>query len=271
MTQNGYIHRVAARVGVLHLPPVHNPAGSDFFMPSTLPEDLVPIDPKVYQSLTGSLIQAIQCRDEIRHLVSYLCSANHCPNTGDYNKALTVLKYLVSTPEIGRTYMSDDPTQIFLHSDASFAILPDGHSVEANMLTIGPNNAPFSTYAKSQSEVAPDPMSAEYYSACLAVRLYAHFAQLAAEIGFAQDGPATLFLDCQTAINLAIAPEITKKARHMNAKHHYIREAVTEDVIKIVHVKSPLMRCDIISKVFSTSKFKRGRDNLLNMQAHTSS
>ena len=113
-------------------------------------------------------------------------------------------------------------------------------------------------------------MSAEYYSACLAVRLYAHFAQFAVEIGFAQNGPATLFLDCQTAINLAVAPEITKKARHMNAKHHYIREAAVDDVINIVQVKSSLMRCDTISKVFSTSQFKRGRDNLLNMQAHAS-
>jgi hypothetical protein len=263
--QNDYIARVAGKVGVAHLPPVHNPAGPDFFVPSTSSEDLVPIPPDQYQSLTGSLVQMLHCRDELKHLISHLCSANHRPTAGDYNKALTVLVYLFSTPDIGRVYKFNDPTQIFLHADASFATLPTGHSITANMLTIGPDNAPFSSYAQSQSEVAPDPMSAEYYAASFAVRLYAHFAQLSQQLGFGRDEPATLYLDCQTAINLAVAPEITKKARHMKAKHHYIREASQQGIIDIVHVLSPSMRCDAMSKVFSTAPFKRGRDRLLNI------
>jgi len=109
-------------------------------------------------------------------------------------------------------------------------------------------------------------MSAEYYAASFAVRLYAHFAQLSHQLGFGRDEPATLYLDCQTAINLVVAPEITKKARHMKAKHHYIREAEQQGIIDIVHVPSPDMRCDAMSKVFSTAAFKRGRDRLLNIQ-----
>ena len=68
--------------------------------------------------------------------------------------------------------------------------------------------------------------------------------------GFGRDEPAMLYLDCQTAINLAVAPEITKKARHMKAKHHSIRDASQQGIIDIVHVLSPNMRCDAMSKVF---------------------
>jgi len=267
ITQNSYIRRVAERVGVAHLPPVPSPAGRDFFDVSVSPDDVVPCDVSVYQSLTGSLVQMLQCRDEVKPLVSHLCSANHRPTMGDYNKALAVLSYLFSTPSVGRTYMHDDPRDTCMFSDAAFATLPDGHSTEANFLSIGPHSAPFSSYAKAQSEVAPDPMSAEYYSASLAVRQYAHFAQFAAELGFASSSPAVLFLDCQTAINLAVAPEVTKKARHMAAKHHYIREAKQQDLIDIVHVTSPFMRCDTLTKLFSTPAFQRGRSDLLNLMA----
>ena len=43
----------------------------------------------------------------------------------------------------------------------------------------------------------------------------------------------------------------------------FISGAISDD---IVHVLSPAMRCDAMSKVFSTAPFKRGRDRLLNIQ-----
>ena len=110
-------------------------------------------------------------------------------------------------------------------------------------------------------------MTAEYYSASKAIQEVEHFLQLAVELGFDQGGPVTMFLDCQTAINLIHAPEVTKKARHMKAKHYYIRQACERNVIVIEYVKSALMRCDNITKVFSDSLFKRGRDKMLNRQA----
>lgn len=58
---------------------------------------------------------------------------------------------------------------------------------------------------------------------------------------------------------------------HMNAKHHYIREAKQLGVIDVIHVKSALLRPDTKSKIFTTPQFKRGRDKLLNIQASVGS
>lgn len=268
-TQNAYIARIANKVGVAHLPPVLTPALMDFFELSTSDSDVVLFPILDYQSLSGSLVQMIECRHEVKHLVSHICAQNHHPNVGDYKKAINILRYLLSTPDIGCIFKSSS-TDICLHADAAFAIHSDGSSAGATILTHGPDNAPFYVYAKSQAitaGVAPDPMSAEYYSASLAVRMLSHFSQLSEELGFFPSGPALLHLDSKTAINLITAPEVTKKARHMKAKHHYIREAHDSKIIIPVYVSSPLLRCDSITKIFTPPNFKRGRDRLLNISA----
>ena len=53
----------------------------------------------------------------------------------------------------------------------------------------------------------------------------------------------------------------------MNATHHFIREASSSNIISVKHVKSPLQRCDPITKVFPNALFRKGRDNLLNRKA----
>ena len=270
-TQNAYIARIANKIGVAHLPPVLTPALMDFFELSTSDSDVVPFPIIDYQSLSGSLVQMIECRHEVKHLVSHICAQNHHPNVGDYKKAINILRYLLSTPDIGCIFKSSS-TDICLHADAAFAIHSDGCSAGATILTHGPDNAPFYVYAKSQAitaGVAPDPMSAEYYSASLAVRMLSHFSQLSEELGFFPSGPALLHLDSKTAINLITAPEVTKKARHMKAKHHYIREAYDSQIILPVHVSSAFLRVDSITKIFTPPNFKRGRDRLLNISAQS--
>jgi len=267
-TQDRYIRRLGDKVGIAHMPPVSNPALKDFFESSVLPADIIPVDLMVYQSLTGSLVQTLKCRDEVRHLISHLCSKNSTPTEGDYRKALHVLRYLYSTPGIGRVFKSNN-TDIVIYADAAFAIHEDGTSAGAYIISIGRHSAPFVSYAKSQTDVAPCPMTAEYYSASKSLQQMEHYLQLGQELGFHQSGPVKLILDSQTAINLIKAPEVTKKARHIKAKHHYIRQANQRNVIEIEHTKTQFMRCDNITKIFSNTAFIRGRDGLLNSKANS--
>ena len=52
-------------------------------------------------------------------------------------------------------------------------------------------------------------MAAEYYSANKATLDISYFRQFATELGWPSKDPTILFLDCQTVINLIVAPEIT--------------------------------------------------------------
>ena len=110
-------------------------------------------------------------------------------------------------------------------------------------------------------------MTAEYIAAGSSIKQLAHFLQLADNLGFRQEGPVEVILNYQSAINLIIAPEITKKSRHIKSTHHYIREAKERNVITIKHVVAPDMRCDVCTKIYVNSTLEKKRDNLLNSNA----
>ena len=62
-------------------------------------------------------------------------------------------------------------------------------------------------------------------------------------------------MDSESAINLAKAPDVTKTPGHMKAKHHFIRELVTQLEVEVVHVPAAGMRANFLTKLFFPSVF----------------
>ena len=265
-TQDAYISRSAREIGVAHLPFVVLPCQADFFHSSVSEEDCQPVAPITYQSLTGKLIQVLKTRDEVRPFVAHSCSRNANPTEGDYAKALHLLRYLYSTPGIGRVYKASAPV-IFAHADAAFGFHENGCSSGAYFLSVGHDNAPFHTKAQSQVDVAPCQMSSEYMCASGACKSIVHYRQFALELGFSQVSSTPLALDNKTSIDLSRAPEITKKSKHIPVYYHYIRQLVEREVIDPVYVSSSNMRADILTKIFSKNSFLCQRDGLFNLSS----
>ena len=262
-SQNRYIVRLAESVGVAHLSPIQQPAPLDFFKLSVSVDDCVPFDVTQYQSLTGSLVQ-IKSRDDIKHFVSHLCSRNASPDTGDYIKALHVLRYLHSTPEVGRVFSSDS-LQLSCWADAAFANASEGRSIGAHFLSVGRNNAPFVSVVKLLA-VPTSPTDAEYMNTCSAAKLVMHFRYLSEFLGWPQKS-VPMYLDSQTAINLAEAPQISKKSLHLDVKYHYIRYCHLHGFINLVHVSGDKQRANILTKVLSKISYQRQRCALLNLES----
>jgi len=266
-SQSKYINNVALRIGITHLPAnVDTPCSADFFEPSVTVDDCKAVDSSQYMKLTGSLVHALSTRDEIRHLVSFLCTKNSAPNAGDFAKAIHVLRYLYSTRDLGRVYDSDS-TEVFAYSDSAFNSLPNGRSSTAFFFCVGRDNAPFYSVAKAQETVAPDIMSGEYISGSACCRFVNYVLEILSDIGEPAKGPIILFLDSNTAINLAHAPFVTKKSRHIERDHHYMRDLTDRKKVKPTHVPARDQRADVMSKYLPRAPFFRGRDGLLNSNA----
>ena len=71
LTQDKAIARAASLVGVSQLPPVSLPYDPQFFAP-LVGDEVASIEPTVYASLTGKLVQFLKTRHDVRLLVSYL-------------------------------------------------------------------------------------------------------------------------------------------------------------------------------------------------------
>ena len=70
--------------------------------------------------------------------------------------------------------------------------------------------------------------------------------------------------DNEGAIRLANNPLSSGRSRHIDVRHHFLRDLVREQVIRIEHVETKLQHADILTKPLEVKAFRFHRDFLLN-------
>ena len=264
VVQDRAIARAASLIGVLHMPGVHVPVMKTFFDPPVDPAECVPVNPTVYSSLLGKLVQFLKTRFDVKPFVSELCSHNQTPLEYHYRQAIHILRYLVSSPGVGPLFKADSGVVLSVTTDAAFGLLSGGRSSGASLFTVGPNNAPFAVIAKALPTIALCPMTAEYLSAGVACQWISHFTQFLADLGWSSDSPVVFTLDNKTAISLVTAPQVSKKSLWLNVRHHFIRELYDQKVIVMDYVPSARMRANVLTKYLPCAAFLRERAVLFN-------
>ena len=260
----GYIRRLCKLHGVLPNERVETPSTTDLFYP---PHNVEPYPLKKYQQLIGGLIYCLKIRHDVRKEVIYLASRTSGPTLSDYIKARRVLVYLNSTPTLGPTFYTEEGAVLYGYADASYGVHADGRSQSGYFISIGKNSAPICCYTGAQSScVTLSSMESEYVCLTEAGKKISHFRELLSEVGFPQLNPTTIFEDNQSAINLAIAPQIPRKSRHILIRHHYIRELVANKIVVLQHLTTDRMVADLLTKPLATITFIPLRNALLNLR-----
>jgi len=266
-TQNRYIARTAENFGIAHLPLVDTPFHEDFFKELDDIENAA-FDQEKLQKINGHLTQMLKTRDDVKHLVNYTSSKNCSPRLGYYTRAIHILRYIYSTPEIGRTFKSNS-TEIFAHVDTSHANLPGAKSTVAFFLSVGKNNAPFHSVVKVIPDIPTCPMTAEYMGYSTTGQAITHFRQLSEELGFPVSEPTTIFNDNKSAIALSESPEISRKSKHIWVRYHYIRDLVKQKIVSLKHNGSKKLRATVMTKFLQRPQFKLERRAIEHLLAYT--
>ena len=222
-------------------------------------------DIKLYRSVIGSLIHTLRTRYDVQKEVVHLSSKMSAPTDGDLAKAVLVLRYLSGTPKLGPTYYTKQGPVLSCYVDCSYGCHTDGRSHAGFSLHIGSDNAPFYVSSRKQKDcVAVGSMEGEYVALSAAARKVLEFRYFLEDIGFPQPLPTVTYEDNMSAINLAVAPCITRKSRHIHIRHHFIRDCVESKLIKLVHLPTERMLADFLTKPFGPKKFVAFRDRLFN-------
>lgn len=109
-------------------------------------------------------------------------------------------------------------------ADSSHDCHANSRSHSAYLIQKGSRTAPFVTHsAPEASAIGLSPCEAEYLALGRCAQQVLHFRQFAADIRFPQNNPTVILEDNKPAINLTVAPQITRKLRHIALKEHYIR------------------------------------------------
>ena len=72
----------------------------------------------------------------------------------------------------------------------------------------------------------------------------------------------TLYYDNLSAISISKNPIQHSRTKHINIRHHFIRELVEEIIIALEHVATELQLADIFTKALDATQFENLRGKL---------
>jgi hypothetical protein len=252
-----YIAKLLHSSGMDSVPPALTPSLPGLF---DAPTDPAPFDTKEYQRVNGGLVWMLPVRFDIRKEVIHLCKANSAPTMSDRGKQIHLLRYLKGSPDLGPTYGSEalipDNISVSAYVDAAHAVHVDGASQSAYVISVGDNAVPFAVHSSAETScVSPDAMGAEYIALGRCAKDVMFFRQFAEELGYPQLAPSIIKEDNQSAINLTVAPAVSKKSRHIFIRHHFIRDLYQRNLIKPVHCGTHDMVADVLTKFHGPASF----------------
>ena len=113
-----------------------------------------------------------------------------------------------------------------------------------------------SSSSKRQQTVAQSTTEAEYYALAKAVSEALWLRQIIGQIIYSGSDirSVKLYRDNQGLLSLAKNPEFHQRTKHIDVKHHFIREHITTGVIDLWYIASSEMAADGLTKPLTAAK-----------------
>ena len=79
------------------------------------------------------------------------------------------------------------------------------------------------------------------------------------DFGVQQNRPTLVYEDNLACIAMSVNPVCRKHSRHIDIRHHYIRELYLGNLVKLVPLRTNLMVADALTKSLPAPGFERHR------------
>ncbi|KAH0818660.1 hypothetical protein GEV33_004131 [Tenebrio molitor] len=237
MSQSKYIKETLSRFNMENCKGVTTPINpneklSKEMCPKT-EEEKKAVEMLPYQSLVGSLMYlAVSTRPDIAHAVSMLSQFNTNFGEQHWRAAKRVLRYLKNTENLGLMFKKSGQ-ELVGYADADWgASIDDRRSYTGYVFNFA--NAAYMALSESTKEAI-------------------HLRRFLSEV---LDQPSTtiIFNDNQGAGQLSKNHVFHNRTKHVDIRHHFIREAVERGDIKVEYLPTDQMPADVLTKGLSSPK-----------------
>lgn len=212
-----------------------------------------------YISKVGSLIYSSQIsRPDIAYAVSVAGRFNANPNQHHMDNVNRIFAYLKGTMECGITYDKTSDMRLEAFVDSDWGGCPDTHrSTTGWVVTFG--GSPISWCSQRQKTVSLSSTEAEYVAASEAAKELIWLKGLVNELNLSnlRIKGIRLFIDNDSAVKLTKNAEFHNRTKHINIKHHFIRDLVEEGTIIPTRVDTTNNLADAFTKPLSTVLFEK--------------
>ena len=212
-------------------------------------------DAKKFRQLVGSLIYLTITKPEISYCVGVVAQFMQNPRSYHLDAAKRILRYVKGTISHGLLYKNCDKFLLSGFVDADWAgDSNDRRSTTGYCFDIG--SAVVSWCSKKQDTVALSSSEAEYVAATMAAQECVWLKRLIGDMLSNVDYPVQIKCDNESAIKLASNPVFHARTKHIEVRHHFIREKVLNQEVKLEGVCTNDQVADIFTKALAKSKFE---------------
>ncbi|GJZ30854.1 putative ribonuclease H-like domain-containing protein [Tanacetum coccineum] len=212
-----------------------------------------PVNVHLYRSMIGSLMYLTASRPDIMFAVS-ACSRNQVtPTTSNLEAVKKIFKYLKGQPKLGLWYPRESPFVLEAYSDSDYAgANKDRKSTTGGCQFLG--RRLISWQCKKQTIVATSSTEAEYVAAanCCGQVLWIQNQLLDYGYNFMN---TKIFIDNQSTICIVKNPVFHQRTKHIEIRHHFIRDANDKKLIQVLKIHTDDNVADLLTKAFDGPRF----------------
>ena len=191
-----------------------------------------------FKSLIGSLRYLMHTRPDITYCVIYLSRFMDKPSSEHLAAAKRILRYLKGTVNFGILYKRGDrDMKITGYSDSDFAgDINDRKSTSGQIFFLG--GLPITWSLVKQRVVALSTCEAEYITVSSATCQGLWISRLIKELMSVEENLVKILVDNKSALELTRNPIHHSRSKHIDTRHHFIRDCIEEGLIKLDYVRT---------------------------------
>lgn len=200
-----------------------------------------------YREAIGNLMYlTTTTRPDIAFAVSKAARSINKPTKQNWIEIKRILKYLQGTSKYGIKYKGGS-NQLNVYTDADFAGDTATRRSTSGMVALLSEGA-ISWTSQLQKSVALSTTEAEIVAASEGAKQLVWLSRLLSDLLEPGKLSPTLHVDNASAVKLAKNPEFHKRTKHIEVRHFYVRERVTNGDLNIKHIEGKEQLADLLTK-----------------------
>ncbi|GJR76217.1 putative ribonuclease H-like domain-containing protein [Tanacetum coccineum] len=217
------------------------------------------VDVHLYRSMIGSLMYLTAYMPYIMFAVCLCARFQVTPKTSHLLAVKRIFRYLKGKPTLSLWYSRDSPFELVAYTDSDYV----GATQDRKSTTVGCQflgNRLISWQCKKQTEVATSTTKAEYVAAASCCRQVLWIQNQLLDYGY-NFMNTVINIDNNSTICIIENPVQHSKTKHIEIRHHFIRDCNAKKLIQMVKIDTEHNVADLLTKGFDAGRHvKRGRD-----------